>query len=208
MNLLQVFTTPIWESQLPAFDELKEKFIESVNSYKESNPIIDKGDVVKGFQTAKNLQQVRELSPLYEYVSQMSLKAAFDLQFPATDVFITTSWATYLNGPTQYVQEHVHFDTFSGVFYLKVPENVGKLVLSNQSINNQWQGLQMIGKRNKFTSEKLHIEPVEGHIFLWPSYLPHRVEPTDSEGDRISISFNVIAMPKGFMDNVRNGEAI
>jgi hypothetical protein len=66
----------------------------------------------------------------------------------------------------------------------------------------------MVGKRNKFTSEKLHIEPVEGHIFLWPSYLPHRVEPTENEGERLSISFNVIAMPKGFMDNVRNGETI
>ena len=49
-----------------------------------------------------------------------------------------------------------------------------------------------------FTKEPvIRIEPVEGNIILFPSYLPHSVETNNHDEERISISFNLIALPKG-----------
>ncbi|NBW70846.1 MAG: hypothetical protein EBR32_05505, partial [Bacteroidetes bacterium] len=45
----------------------------------------------------------------------------------------------------------------------------------------------------------IKIEPEEGSIVIFPSYLPHLVEPNNHDDERISISFNVIALPKGVM---------
>ena len=53
-------------------------------------------------------------------------------------------------------------------------------------------------KKNQFTGESIRIEPLEGNIILFPSYLPHSVETNNHDEERISISFNIIALPKGF----------
>jgi uncharacterized protein (TIGR02466 family) len=68
--------------------------------------------------------------------------------------------------------EHVHGDVFSGVFYLKAPEESGKLVLQNPAINRMWNGCALTSQKNQFTGESIRIEPVEGNIILFPSYLP------------------------------------
>jgi ectoine hydroxylase-related dioxygenase (phytanoyl-CoA dioxygenase family) len=43
----------------------------------------------------------------------------------------------------------------------------------------------------------LKIEPEEGSLIIFPSYLPHSVEPNKHDEERISISFNVLALPVG-----------
>jgi uncharacterized protein (TIGR02466 family) len=82
------------------------------------------------------------------------------------------------------------------VFYLKAPKGSGRLIVTNPGMNPLWQGAMLTDKKNKFNAERLSIDPTEGHILLWPSYLPHGVEPNDHDDERISISFNVIAIPK------------
>ena len=44
---------------------------------------------------------------------------------------------------------------------------------------------------------EVHYQPIEGRIILFPAWLLHEVEPNVSEkegpeGDRISISFNIV----------------
>ena len=96
--------------------------------------------------------------------------------------------------------EHVHDRMFSGVFYLQVPEGSGRLVVQNPGINRMWDGCQMTSNKNQYTAEISNIEPVEGDILFFPSYLPHSVETNNHDEERISISFNVITIPNGTMD--------
>ena len=95
------------------------------------------------------------------------------------------------------ISEHVHSDTYSGVFYLKAPEGSGKLSISNIALNKVWQGLTLVDTKNQFTADSIKINPVEGQILLWPSYIPHSVEPNTHDDERISISFSAICLPKG-----------
>jgi uncharacterized protein (TIGR02466 family) len=195
MNLVQIYSTPMWESQLPEFSIHKESFLKCVQDFRQKNPEGILKSNINGYQSPMSLTKELEMGPLFEYIAQMSMKAAFDLQFVNCEVYVSASWVNFNVGRNQYNAEHIHQDTFSGVFYLQVPEKSGKLSLTNPGMNPLWQGAMLVDKKNKFNGERIRIEPTEGQIFLWPSYLSHAVEPNDHDETRISISFNVICIP-------------
>ena len=203
MNIVQIYSTPMWESQLPEFSTHKESFIKCVESFRQQNPEGISKSNINGYQSPMILTKEPEMGPLFEYVAQMGMKAMFDLQFVNCDVYLSAAWANFNEGRNQYNAEHVHQDTFSGVFYLQVPEKSGKLSLTNPGMNTLWQGAMLVDKKNKFNADRLKIEPVEGQIFLWPSYLSHAVEPNDHDETRISISFNVICIPKEQVEHTK-----
>jgi uncharacterized protein (TIGR02466 family) len=203
MNIVQIYSTPMWESQLPEFSTHKESFIKCVESFRQQNPEGISKTNINGYQSPMNLTKEPEMGPLFEYVAQMGMKAMFDLQFVNCDVYLSAAWVNFNEGRNQYNAEHVHQDTFSGVFYLQVPEKSGKLSLTNPGMNTLWQGAMLVDKKNKFNADRLKIEPVEGQIFLWPSYLSHAVEPNDHDETRISISFNVICIPKEQVEHTK-----
>ena len=65
------------------------------------------------------------------------------------------------------------FGTFSGVFYLQVPENSGNLVFVDRD------------------GQEYVCEPKVGKLVTFPGSLKHYVEENKSNRDRISISFNI-----------------
>lgn len=204
MNIIQVFSTPIWEASLPSFEVHKENFLKCVLEFRKKYPEgVKKSNLGGGYQSPMNLTNEQELSPLFEFVCQMGMKAAFDLQFVNVDTYITAAWVNFNDTRSCINYDHVHQDTFSGVFYLQIPEKSGKLVLNNQGINPLWQGGMLPDKKNKFNCDKLKLDPIEGQIYLWPSYVPHGVEPNDHDDARISISFNVICIPKQNVDHTK-----
>lgn len=206
MNLLNIFSTPMWDSSLPEFDTHKETFLNAVTEFREKNSNKDvkyRSAAGDSYQSPMDLTTVTELSPLFEFACQMGLKAAFDLQFVDVDAYVSAAWVNFNQGKTSYNVDHVHQDTFSGVFYLQVPEKSGMLVMNNSGMNPLWQGAMLPNKKNKFNADKIKIEPQEGHVFLWPSYLPHSVLPNNHDETRISISFNIICIPKEYVEHTK-----
>jgi uncharacterized protein (TIGR02466 family) len=203
MNIIQIYSTPMWESQLPDFLTHKESFLECVKKFREQNPKGISKSNINAYQSPINLTKEPEMGFLFEYIAQMGMKAVFDIQLVNCDVYITAAWVNFNEGRNQYNNEHIHQDTFSGVFYLQVPEKSGKLCLTNPGINPLWQGSMLVDRKNKFNSDRLKIEPVEGQIFLWPSYLSHSVETNDHDETRISISFNIICIPKEEVEHTK-----
>ena len=193
---MPIYSVPLWQSEYPEFDEHKEIFLNAVRTYKEQNPSVQKSNIA-GYHSPETLQGVEELRPLFEYLCQLGFKAVGDLDFVDCDIALTSAWLN-VNDTRQCMNgEHVHGDVFSGVFYLQAPEESGKLVLQNPAINRMWNGCALTAQKNQFTGESIRIEPVEGNIILFPSYLPHSVETNNHDEERISISFNLIALPKG-----------
>lgn len=198
MNLMSIYSTPLWQSEYPEFEEHQEIFLNAIRSYKEKNPTKEtpRSNVV-GYQSPDTLQNVQELRPLFEYICQLGFKASADLDFIDCDIAITSSWLNINDSRQCMNSEHVHEEVFSGVFYLSIPDESGKLILKNPAINSMWKGCALASQKNQFTGESIKIEPVEGNILLFPAYLPHSVETNNHDEERISISFNIIALPKG-----------
>jgi len=205
MNLMPIYSVPLWQSEYPEFEEHKETFLTAVKEYKEQTPTRETPrSNISGYQSISTLQSVEELRPLFEYLCQMGFKACGDLDFVDCDIALTEAWLNVNDSRQCMNSEHVHGDVFSGVFYLQAPEGSGKLSLVNPGINRMGNGCRLAHQKNQFTGESIRVEPVEGNIILFPSYLPHSVETNDHDEERISISFNLIALPKGSIDYTKN----
>lgn len=198
MNFTPVYSVPLWQTEYPDFDEHKETFLSAVKKYKEQNLTKDKlKSNVAGYQSPDTLHHVEELRPLFEYICQIGIEACRDLDFIECDIALTSAWLN-VNDSRQCMNiEHVHDKVFTGVFYLSAPEGSGKLSIRNLAINQMWDGCSLRKNKNQFTAELIKIEPEDGNIIFFPSYLPHSVETNNHDEERISISFSVIALPKG-----------
>jgi uncharacterized protein (TIGR02466 family) len=199
MELVPIYSTPVWMSVFQDFDDSKETFLSCVKEFKEKNPQGEEKSNVNGYQSPAKLQTQQELASLFNYICAMCSQATKDLNFIDCDVFLTNAWVNFNDSRNCMNTEHIHGETFSGVFYLQAPEESGRLVLKNPGMNRMWNGCNLTQSKNQFTGEMIKIEPEEGSIVIFPSYLPHLVEPNNHDEERISISFNVIALPKGVM---------
>lgn len=106
-----------------------------------------------------------------------------------------------LNTKYTYNREHIHANSLvSGVYYVKVPSDSGKIVF-NRSVNeyDRMHNIQSIYAANDTqvdhpeTNNTHWYVPKEGMLVLFPSHVSHYVEQnvTNDESDgRISISFN------------------
>ena len=102
-------------------------------------------------------------------------------------------WAN-INPPGGYNAPHIHPNSlFSGVYYIKAPENSGDLVCNEPRAGAQLNmPARKKGRPPKHLWREVHLKPVEGRIIIFPYYLWHCVEPNQSNDIRISVSFNFI----------------
>ena len=169
MELLSVFSTPIWMSVYPDFEEHKNSFLTCVRNFKERNPQGEHKSNIAGYQSPFTLQGEEELRPVFQYVCEMAIQAVQDLNFVDNNIFLTNAWVNFNDSRECMNSEHVHGEILSGVFYLKAPPESGKLVLSNPGLNRLWGGCSLVKEKNQFTGEMMRIEPEEGSILLFPS---------------------------------------
>jgi uncharacterized protein (TIGR02466 family) len=109
-------------------------------------------------------------------------------------------WAN-INYSGGYNRPHVHPNClFSGVYYVKTQPNCGNLV-----INDPRPGVQLKMPKTKVSIDntdmfrmprelwrEAHIQPIQGRLIMFPSWLWHCVETNNSNDIRISVSFNFI----------------
>lgn len=91
---------------------------------------------------------------------------------------------------------HAHpASILSGVFYLKIPDNSPPIIFNDP--RDHYKYIQYPTKFGnpremyKLLSEYV-VNPTEGMILMWPSWLEHQVLASKSSEDRIAIAFNVM----------------
>jgi uncharacterized protein (TIGR02466 family) len=95
------------------------------------------------------------------------------------------------------VNEYGHFNwchthpesALSGVYYVKTPNNCGNIEFQNPSMDLMTS--MKVKKYNAFNSSSIVVPSEEGTMYIFPSWLPHKVHPNLSNEERISISFNL-----------------
>lgn len=195
MKLINICSVPFWTTEVPFFQENKDKILNLIKEVKEQYPSVTKYNV-NGYQSPPVLHYLNELNFLHDFVCSISNKAAKDLNFVDCEIGLTSSWVNINDSKECIITEHTHNAIFSGVFFLNIPEDSGVFVIRNPGINSMWEGSELVSEKNQYTSKFIKIEPKEGTIILFPSYLPHSVESNLHDGERITISFDVVAYPK------------
>lgn len=87
---------------------------------------------------------------------------------------------------------HTHGGSFSGVIFLKVPEQIHA-----QSFDGQlcFHGPEEWHMQSFRTGMAEYVLPIPGQFYVFPAWQPHSVMPFRGEGERWSLAFNVMAGP-------------
>ena len=92
----------------------------------------------------------------------------------------------------EYNPWHTHSGDFSGVIYLKVPDDMENHF--NQELKDHYPASGLIdfkfGEKADMRSDTWMFNPKVGKMLIFPSWLNHSVYPFYCEGERRSMSFN------------------
>ena len=107
------------------------------------------------------------------------------VKFSMQNLWINKNYKGNYNSP------HIHqLSNFSGVYYVEVSDEGGKLIFYRGDKSNQMLEIQTLIKDKDF-EEEAHISPVVNQLIIFPSHLLHMVSPHFEEKPRISVSFNI-----------------
>jgi uncharacterized protein (TIGR02466 family) len=128
---------------------------------------------------------------LSDYVLDKVNSVAYDWGFESR-LQIENSWFN-VNQSGDYNDSHYHASSIlSGVLYLKCPKNSGSIFFENPSYGLLESYIQPYIKyrKNRLTSFSFSYSPEESGLIIFPSWIRHKVDPGQFDGERISISFN------------------
>ena len=150
-----------------------------------------------GWHSTTEMHQIPVFKPLVDELFKMQMEI-YREELLSREPIIGNMWAN-INPPGGYNRPHIHPNShFSGVYYIKAPQNSGEIVF-----NDPRSAAHMVmPDRVKDITPPSHlwrevrVNPLEGRMLMFPSWLWHCVEPNESNDIRISVSFNFIQ--KGF----------
>ena len=161
----------------------------------------DKTDYLKygvtSFNSTQDLAEKPEWDNVTRFIHEFSGMMIASVSNGSVQHGLINMWTTIY--PTGcFVPEHNHSNSLlSGVFYAKAPENCGDIVFSDPA----WVAKTMCMHKSMpdfpGVSTKQSEKPEDGLMILFPSWLPHKTLPNNSNEDRIIVSFNI-----GFSDVV------
>lgn len=92
-----------------------------------------------------------------------------------------------------YNPTHTHGGSFSGVVFLQVPPQIGPGRFDGQLC---FHGPEEWHIQSFRTGMAEYVLPVQGDFYIFPAWQPHSVAPFRGDGERWSLAFNVVAVPR------------
>ena len=103
---------------------------------------------------------------------------------------ITSMWSI-INKQNASNARHIHSNNYiSAAYYVKAPQKCGNIVFYDPRSVTTFR-YPKISTPNKLNTNIFSIQPKEGLLVLFPSYLYHSVAENKSDEERIVISFNI-----------------
>ena len=110
-------------------------------------------------------------------------------------------WAN-INYQSAYNKQHIHPNAqWSGVYYVKVPENSGRLFVEDPRPGPNIILPRRVKQLPRPLWRVVIYPAIEGQMIMFPAWVPHGVEVNESKekgekGWRVSVSFNFIQVDK------------
>lgn len=193
-EILKLFPDPVIKYKLDNYeyfnDELEKYIYDLYENDKEGTERSNKG----GWHSRNfNLSEQNSIQK----------KFAIKIQDYILDFFQNMGWKTknqnirikemwsIINKKDNFNVIHTHPNCYlSSAYYVRAPKDCGDFIAENPNIAKRY-AYPEISNGNELNVEVARIPVQEGDLFLFPSYLPHKVGKNESDNDRIVISFNV-----------------
>jgi len=117
----------------------------------------------------------------------------YQIKVDAKELILESAWVNYMS-KFEINPLHVHTEDLSFVLFLKVPKNLMEEVNKTVSHNSRPGSVNFINelKNNNFHIIEHSFMPTVGDLFIFPSTLHHYVNSFKSNGERVSVSGNLI----------------
>ena len=191
-DLNLIFSTPVWTSIIDNHKQINEKMLSYIKSIQSSDPVGKHKSNLNGWHS-KNFN-LEEKEPKF-FINSISTSLNQSLNDMGWDlrknkIKITAMW-TIINRKNASNVRHIHPNNYiSAAYYLKAPKDCGDIVFYDPRSANTIR-FPAISNSNKLNSNIFSVQPKEGLLVLFPSYLYHSVNINNSEDERIVISFNL-----------------
>lgn len=202
IDVIEIFPTPIGIFQYDKHDYVEKQIEIYLSKNKPTHRGVsdrlfhyenDKGNTILDNYIFKDLKKwILECSSLYSREV---------LGFNTDEMIVTDSWINVAKKGA-YQMPHLHVNSFlSATYYINRNNNHSPILFRNPK-NVEYNGnkpilLMNIKKNTKFNSD-VRIEPKNGTLVIWESFVVHGYEENPSDG-RIAMSLNI--MPR----NITNG---
>ena len=191
MRLL--FPTVTHQIKVDKFESIKKKLVDFVYKEREEDPHGVNYSNMGGWQSEANYNQFENIllstvsNVLTSYFSNDVLDMEREIKFDGM-------WMN-INKKGDYNATHDHPGChLAGVFWIQSPKGCGNLELQSP---NSFTMFQEMSRYTESFQKKSSVYPVymfpptEGTILLFPACINHRVSPSQSMEDRISVAFNL-----------------
>ncbi len=188
-----LFPTPLIMDELEGFEKLNAELERVIYEKMETDAGIKRSNVGGGWHSKTDLLSWG--GPAADRVAEHALSLANANSSTSRGAELNwkiVGWAN-VNGAGAGNAPHIHGGNFwSAVYYVKVPEGEGgRLTLHDPRL----PALRMHSSVLRFKNggpEVLHrLRPTPGQMLLFPAWLSHSVEASQSEEHRISIAMNI-----------------
>lgn len=198
--LNHVFTTPILREPTDLTPELRAAICERLLALRESAPGEAKSNR-GGWHSEGNLfgPEQPELPGLRDTVTRALFAYIGEVfAFRGEISLALTGWAI-VNRPGDYNVPHNHAaNLLSGALYLAIPSGMrgGAIVFQDPRLNlnaHETAAMRVLNAQPPWMVPNITVQPIEGEILIFPSWLNHWVEPFQSDDPRalrIVVSFN------------------
>ena len=191
MKIEYFFPTLIYIKKLPNAEKLNQYLEPRIIKWSQQNKGVAKTNA-GGWHSETNMNKREEYNPLTIELFNMQ-EEIYKKENLSRKPVMGNMWAN-INGPGNYNRPHVHPNSlFSGVYWIKTPENSGNLMLydprpgTHMSMPNRTDG-----KLPPELWREVQYSPKAGTCIMYPSWLWHEVKPNQSSDTRISVSFNFL----------------
>lgn len=196
MNREVLFPTPLYYKDLPNAVELNNYLFNHIKKWAETTPSESKTNSGTGWHSPTDMNKKEEYQPLIQELFKMAEECNNDYGV-APKLGLGNMWAN-INPPGAYNKTHTHPNSlWSGVYYIKVPENSGKFFIEDPRPGPNTYMPRRLENLPKQLWRVVAYEAKEGRMVFFPSWLPHGVDINQNteQGEaswRISVSFNFI----------------
>ena len=183
----------VWTTVFDDRDTFNAKLLELAYKARSQDPKGVANTNIKGWQSPNNLQHMDEFQDMNTRILQVCERIAESQYFMPNLVFHHQAWIN-ISPPGASNKVHYHANCyFSGVYYisLKAPE-CGSIFFRDPRVAARMMTYP-VTRQTDFTADEVYMKPEAGRMYIFPGWMEHGVEMNESDQDRVSIAFNVMA---------------
>ena len=189
-DVIPMFPTLVWKLELePAFHEAADaKIVAAVAALRRGQPDLAPG---QGWQSEHALHEREEFQELMASIKRAAGSVPRFLRVGYDAVEVTGCWANVL-APGASHKMHSHQNNFlSGVYYVRT--GAGADTINFHDPRAQASVIRPpVSELTSENTDQVVLKVTNGTLLLFPAYLPHSVDANASDGERITLSFNLM----------------